>query len=181
MPFYATVFSLRSKVDLIWPRCIRPLKARSVQFSKIAKKLNIDLCPFFYHWKEGLFLLKSWNKKWGSPYSFLRQGSMRRKCAPHAFPPIFEGGLGRVSKWHVCERGKKVCFSRIYIEISQLERNVIKMVLKWKSKWDSTSLTSTIEVLRKKVELSNTRTAYVMHIPNTLSLLSARNNCNRKF
>ena len=32
---------------------------------------------------------------------------MRRKCAPHAFPPIFERGLGRVSKWHVCERGKK--------------------------------------------------------------------------
>ena len=49
MPFYATVFTLRSKVDLIWTRCIRPVKAQSVQFSKIAKKLNIDLCPFFYH------------------------------------------------------------------------------------------------------------------------------------
>ena len=47
MPFYATVFTLRSKVDLIWTRCIWPVKAQSVQFSKIAKKLNIDLCPFF--------------------------------------------------------------------------------------------------------------------------------------
>ena len=47
MPFYATVFNLRSKVDLIWTRCIRPVKVQSVQFSKIAKKLNIDLCPFF--------------------------------------------------------------------------------------------------------------------------------------
>ena len=28
----------------------------------------------------------------------------------------------------------------------------------------------TIEVLREEVELSNTRTAYVMHIPTTLSL-----------
>ena len=37
----------------------------------------------------------------------------------------------------------------------------------WKSKLDSTGLTSTIEVLRKKVELSNTRTAYVMHSPNS--------------
>ena len=31
-------------------------------------------------------------------------------------------------------------------------------------------------VLREEVELSNTRTAYIMHIPNTLSLSSARNN-----
>ena len=47
MPFYATVFNLRSKVDLIWTRCIRPVKAQSVQFSKIANKLNMDLCLFF--------------------------------------------------------------------------------------------------------------------------------------
>ena len=29
------------------------------------------------------------------------------KCAPNEFPPSFERGLGRVSKWHVCGRGKK--------------------------------------------------------------------------
>ena len=33
-----------------------------------------------------------------------------------------------------------------------------------------------LNVLREEVELSNTRTAYVMHIPTTLSLTSARNN-----
>jgi len=44
-----------------------------------------------------------------------------------------------------------------------------------------TSLTSTIEVLREEVELSNMRTAYVMHIPNTLSLTSARSNRKQKF
>ena len=33
----------------------------------------------------------------------------------------------------------------------------------------------------EEVELSNTRTAYVMHIPNTLSLTSARNNHKQKF
>ena len=32
-----------------------------------------------------------------------------------------------------------------------------------------------------EVELSNMRTAYVMHIPNTLSLTSARNNGKQKF
>ena len=45
----------------------------------------------------------------------------------------FVRGLGRVSKWHVCGRGKKALkkpFYRIYIEISQLGRNVIKMALK---------------------------------------------------
>ena len=56
MPFNALVFTLRSKVELNWTRAIRPMIA---QFSKIAKKLNIDLCQFFSHQKEALSLLKS--------------------------------------------------------------------------------------------------------------------------
>ena len=47
MPFNALVFTLRSKVELNWTRAFRPVMAQSVQFSKIAKKLNIDLCQFF--------------------------------------------------------------------------------------------------------------------------------------
>ena len=44
MPFIALVFTLRSKVELNWTRAIRPpVIAQSVQFSKIAKKLNIVL------------------------------------------------------------------------------------------------------------------------------------------
>ena len=38
-----------------------------------------------------------------------------------------------------------------------------------------------IEVLREEVEHSNTRTAYVMHTRNTMSLTSARNNSKQKF
>ena len=49
IPFYALVFTLRSKVDSIWTRPIRPVIAQSVQFSKIAKKPNIDLYQFFSH------------------------------------------------------------------------------------------------------------------------------------
>ena len=49
MPFYALVFTLRSKVDLIWTRAFQLVIAQSEQFSKIAKKLNIDLCIFFSH------------------------------------------------------------------------------------------------------------------------------------
>ena len=56
MPFNALVFSLRSKVDLIWMHAIQLVKAESVQFSKNAKKLNTDLCQFFSLWKEALFL-----------------------------------------------------------------------------------------------------------------------------
>ena len=37
------------------------------------------------------------------------------------------------------------------------------------------------EVLREEVKLSKTRTAFVMHIPNTMSLTSARNNPKQKF
>ena len=59
MPFNAPVFTLRSKVELNWRLAIRPVIAQSVQFSKIAKKLNIDLSQFFSHRKEALSLLKS--------------------------------------------------------------------------------------------------------------------------
>ena len=51
MPFNALVFTLQ--------RAIRSVIAQSVEFSKIAKKLNIDLCQFFSHQKEALPLLKS--------------------------------------------------------------------------------------------------------------------------
>ena len=54
MPFNAFVFTLRSKVELNWTRAFRPVMAQSVQFGKIAKKLNIDLCQFFSHGKEAL-------------------------------------------------------------------------------------------------------------------------------
>ena len=59
MPFNAPVFIVRSKVELNWTRAIRPVIDQSAQFSKIAKKLNIDLCQFFSHRKEALSLLKS--------------------------------------------------------------------------------------------------------------------------
>ena len=49
MPFYALVFTLRSKVDLISTRAIRIVIAQSVQFSEIAKKLNIYSCQYFSH------------------------------------------------------------------------------------------------------------------------------------
>ena len=53
----ALVFTLRSKVKLNWTRAIRPVIAQSVQFSKIAVKLNIDLCSFCSHRKKALSLL----------------------------------------------------------------------------------------------------------------------------
>ena len=59
MLFNALVFTLRSKVELNWTRAIRPVIAQSVQFNRIAKKLNIDLSQFFSHRKEALSLLKS--------------------------------------------------------------------------------------------------------------------------
>ena len=59
MPFNALVFTLRSKVELNWTCAIQPVIAQSLQFSKIAKKLNIDLVQFFSHRKEALSLLKS--------------------------------------------------------------------------------------------------------------------------
>ena len=76
--------------------------------------------------------------------------------------------------WKGEESIKKIRFHRIYNEISHFGHNVIKKAFKWKSKWVSTSLTSTMEVLREEVEISNTRGASVMHIPNTLSHLGRK-------
>ena len=45
--FKALVFTLRSKVELNWTRAIRPVIAKSLRFSEVAKKLNIDLSHFF--------------------------------------------------------------------------------------------------------------------------------------
>ena len=59
MPLNNLSFTLRSKVELNWTRAIRHVIAQSVQFSKIAKKLNLDWCQFFSHRKEALSLLKS--------------------------------------------------------------------------------------------------------------------------
>ena len=53
------MFTLRFKVELNWIRAILPVIAQSVQFSKIAKKLKVDLGQFFSHRKEALSLLKS--------------------------------------------------------------------------------------------------------------------------
>ena len=58
MPFYALVFTLRAKVELNWTRAIRHVIAQSVQFSKIAEKLNIDLCQFFFSLKGSTVLIK---------------------------------------------------------------------------------------------------------------------------
>ena len=59
MAFNALVVTLRSKVELNWTRAIRHVIAQSVQFGKITKKLNIDLCQLFSHRKEALTVLKS--------------------------------------------------------------------------------------------------------------------------
>ena len=170
MPFNALVFNLRSKVELNWTRAIRPVIAQSVQFSKIAKKLNIDLCQFFSHWKEALFLLKSWKKNGGHRTRFCGRAA---DSAHHMhFLRLLREDWGVFQNGVYVEAGKRqwiIRFFRIYIEISQLGRNVIKMVLKWKSKCETTRSKSTVEVLPKKVELSNMRIAYVMHISNTSS------------
>ena len=99
---------------------IRPVKAQSVQFSKITKKLNIDLCQFFYEKKVALFLSKSWKKT-----RFFARAACAESAHHMHFLRFWERN-GMYVEWHVCGRGKKalkIHFYRIYIEISQLGRN----------------------------------------------------------
>ena len=134
MPSYALVLTLRSKVGLIWRSALQLVIAQSI----LNEKMNIDFYKFFSHLKEALFLLKLWNKKWGSLYSFLRHQC--RKCAPHAFSPIIKRGLGRVSKWHVCGRGQKAqnnpFFQNLHRDITvwtecDKDVNFISIMLLW--------------------------------------------------
>ena len=89
---------------------------------------------------------------------------------------------GMYGGWKRGRKHWKIRFYRIYIEISQLGRNVIKMALKWKSKWVSTDKFNIhYRGSPGGSELSNTRTAYNMHIPNKLSLILTRKNRKRQF
>ena len=113
MSFNALVFTLRSKVELNWTRAIRPVIAQSVQFSKIAKKLNIDLCQFFSHRKEGLFLLKSWNKKMGVTvlvFAVVLQ-KVRTKCIFSNFWERTGARFKMACMWKGKESNKKSVFT----------------------------------------------------------------------
>ena len=140
MLFNALVFTLRFKVELNWTRAIRHVISLSVQFSKIAKKLNKDLCQFFSHRKERLFLLKSWNKKWVTELVFaVELQKVRTKCIFSDFWEKTGASFKIECMWKREESIKKIRFFRIFIEISHLGHNVIKKALKWKSKWVNTS------------------------------------------
>ena len=91
------------------------------------------------------------------------------KCTSTDFWERTGASFKMACMWKGDDSIEKIRFLRIHIEILQLGLNMIKMALQWKSKWVSPSR-----------ELSNKRTAYVMHIPNTLSLILARNNRTRK-
>ena len=87
MLFNALVFTLRPKVDIIWTRDVRPARAQSVQLSKIAKKLNTDLCQFFPIERKHCSYENHEIKKGVTVLVFAVE---LRMCAPNAFPPIFE-------------------------------------------------------------------------------------------
>ena len=55
IPFNALFVTLRSKAELNWTRALRPVIAQS---GKIGKKLNIDLCHFFFTSKGSTVLIK---------------------------------------------------------------------------------------------------------------------------
>ena len=61
---------------------------------------------------------------------------------------------------------KKIRCYRIYIEISQLGQNVIKMARKWKSNWVSTSLTAPLSRFSVRKSNSATRVIVIIIIVN---------------
>ena len=42
------LFFLPLKKTYFWTQSVQPIRAQSIQLSKIAKKLNIDLCHFYF-------------------------------------------------------------------------------------------------------------------------------------
>ena len=98
-----------------------------------------------------------------------------QKMCTHAFPPMFERGLGRVTKWLVCGRGEESIKKNVFTEFtSRYHSKDARWRWKKKSKWVSTSLTCTIEVLHEEVDLSNTCTAYNVHSQHNESHLGKK-------
>ena len=85
--FNALVSTLRSNVELNRTRAIRLVIAKSLRFSKIAKKLNVDLCHFILI--EGKHCSYE-NHEIKNGVSVL----VFAVVPPNAFSPIFETGLG---------------------------------------------------------------------------------------
>ena len=98
-----------------------------------------------------------------------------QKMCTHAFPPMFERWLERVTKWHVCGRGEESIKKNVFTEfISRYHSKDARWRWKKKSKWVSTSLTCTIEGPHEEVELSNTCTAYNAHSQHIESQLGKK-------
>ena len=118
--------------------------------SKIAKKLNIDLCQFFSHWKEALFLLKPWNKN----------GGHRTRFCTRAAESVHQMHFLRVLRedWGEFQNG-------MYMEGWGGEQ-------KFNIHYRGSPLAGPTQ---------QQTLLYIMHIPNTSSLISARNNPKRKF
>ena len=112
-PSNTLVFTLRAKVDLNWARAIRPVIAQAVQFRKIAKKLNIELCQFFSSRKEALSILKSWNKKWGVTVLVFAAElqKVRTKCIFSDFWERTGASFKMACMWKGKESNKKIRFT----------------------------------------------------------------------
>ena len=83
----------------------RHVIAQSVQFSKTAKKLNIDLCQFFSHRKEALSLLKSWLKNGGHRTRFC--GRAAESAHQKHFLRFLREDWGEFRNRMYVKRGKK--------------------------------------------------------------------------
>ena len=118
--------------------------AQSVQFSKIAKKLNIDLSQFFLIERKHC---PYWNHETKDGGHRTRFCGSCRKCSPKAFSSICGRGLGRDSKWHVCERGKKIIknsfLQNLHRDITVRTQCATRSVLIMKIKMSKYKLTST--------------------------------------
>ena len=99
--------------------------------------------PIFFSSKGSTVLIKIMTKKLGSLYSFLRWSC--RKCAPNAFSPIFERGLGRVSKLNVCHRGKEVLKNPFF---QNLHRDIT-----FRTRCDKESTSLKIKVSKHKLNI----------------------------
>ena len=93
MYFNAFLITLCSKIDSIWVCSSGPVMDSPHDLIEFIKNLNIEILWFFLHKLKIVFLSKLWNKKWGSPCSFVLQSWRCSKRAHHllsTFPFLSE-------------------------------------------------------------------------------------------
>ena len=139
MYFNAFLITLCSKIDSIWVCSSGPVMDSPHDLIEFIKNLNIEILWFFLHKLKIVFLSKLWNKKWGSPCSFVLQSWRCSEGAHHLLStfPFLSEDWGEFL-WNT-RRDSRPSIERTWKESSK-ERHLWYFIVNTAAVWSRCSL-----------------------------------------